>query len=187
MKLSEIEKKVKLYSTKKLKEIVDQQFSAYSEKFLDAAKDELILRGESFTFNDEYVTEIKNKSNMALKEIIEEHFGSYHEEYLEVARIEFIKRDLKNESKEGYIDTNEIQAIKEKYTMLMTFSKIMKILAIIVLIGMIVLLLSENQYFEQNSIIIILYSIISSFGLFLYSELIKLLVDIEKNTRKSDF
>jgi len=98
--MDRIEKLVKEYSSKKLKEIIEQQSFSYSEKFIDYAKDELIRRGESFQFNPVLEKEVINMNDDDLKNIVEKDWNNYHLEYLEIAREEYIKRNFRNET--GY-------------------------------------------------------------------------------------
>jgi hypothetical protein len=83
------------YSTKKLIQIVNVEYSAYSSSFIDQAKDELILRGEEFSYNPDFSLEISNLKDEELINIVNVEFENYKLEYQELARKEFLKRGFK--------------------------------------------------------------------------------------------
>ena len=68
--MNNIERLIKEYSFKKLKEIIEQQSSSYSEYFIDYSKDELIRRGESFQFDAELEKEVAAKNDDDLKMLL---------------------------------------------------------------------------------------------------------------------
>ena len=114
--MEKIELQLKEYSTKKLKEIIETQSNAYNEGFIDFSKNELIRRGETFTFNAALQKEVEQLPDEELKKIIEIERESYHLEYLEVAIKEYLKRGFKNETGYSYITppTDEKKLIENK-------------------------------------------------------------------------
>ena len=94
--MNKTEKLVKDYSSKKLKEISEQHSSIYSKNFVDSAKDELIKRGETFTFDVELENKVAAMSDSLLTNLINNDWYNFHLEYLEIARKEFLKRKLIN-------------------------------------------------------------------------------------------
>jgi hypothetical protein len=97
-KIESLKERIGKYSSKKLIDIVEKQADAYSEEYLDLAKNELIRRGETFTFDKKMQEDIDALSDDELKEVIEKDNSNYNLEYLELASIQYIKRGFKNHS-----------------------------------------------------------------------------------------
>ena len=191
--MDRIEKIIKEYSSKKLKQIVIEQSSSYNSNFIDFAKDELIRRGEDFPLNEEWKKEVAEMNDEGLKKMIEQEYETYHLEYTEIARNEYLKRGFKNEVS----DDNEQQEIFEKrYPALRTIAGFISFVAwtfaIITAIGIIYGFMNISKY--DNGTVIIYLIAASLVGAFFFvillsqAEIIKVFVDIEENTRKySDY
>ena len=180
--MDNIEKLIKEYSSKKLKEIIELQSSSYNENFIDYTKDELIRRGETFTFDEELEKEVTVMNDDDLKNLVEKEWQDFHLEYLEIARKEYINRGFKNEVQEEE-DENEI--IESRYPALNTVIGINNVSAWI--LGIITIGL--GIYFIKESLILYAISTIVIGALLVLftvasSESIKVIIDIEENTRK---
>lgn len=181
--MSKIYSMISDYSSKKLIEIIELQNLAFSKTFIDHAKDELIRRGENFTFNSQLEIEINSMEDETLKNLVENEWNNFHLEYIEIARKEFLKRGfINNVTEEDFL----IKDKKSKYPALQGIANYYHILAWINGIAFFVLCL--YFYFKMDSLE---YSILSLFiGIFSIilclsaSESIKIFIDIEKNTRK---
>jgi hypothetical protein len=173
-----MEKIVKTYSSEKLKEIIEPMKDAYSEKFIDCAKDELIKRGVSFPLNPKYGEEVSAMNDDELRKAIEEDFEGLHEEYLEVIRHEFLKRKL--------IHQNPVLPDKPgKYGNLSMYAELSGYLgsfALLVTAGTSIISFINDKFIEIAYIASI--GIVAGISLYITSGLIKVLMDIEKNTRQ---
>jgi len=188
--MSKIENIVKEYSSKKLREIVEQQSSSYNETFIDYAKDELIRRGENFKFNSELEKEVAAMSDKDLKNLVEKEWNNFHLEYLEIARNEYLKRNFKNE----YIDEEPEQQEKtnagKRYPALRTIVVILSVFAwIIGIVAVIIAVFAWNKGGETGGLMISLPTLVVGglmmLGLLASAESIKVIIDIEENTREA--
>ena len=124
--MEKIEREIKEFSSKKLKEIIEQQSNAYSEIFIDYAKNELIRRGETFLYDIDMQDKVKKLSDEDLKKIVESDRENYHLEYLELAIKEYLVRGFKNETE--YVlesiesETNKVVNIEKRYPTLRAYS-----------------------------------------------------------------
>ena len=186
------EKLIKEYSTKKLKEIVEQQTSSYSETFIDYVKDELIRRGETFQFNSVFEEDVAAMNDNDLKNLVEKEWNNFHLEYLEIARKEYLKRGFKNETsdEEAQAQVGEPKEdFKERYLALRTIAGIYYSFAYI--IGIVAVLIAGYSIInnQQIGILIAISSLVVGalivLGLLAISESIKVFIDIEENTRKT--
>jgi hypothetical protein len=189
--MSKIEKLVKDYSSQKLKEIIGQQSSSYSETFTDYAKDELIRRGEIFQFNSNLEKEVEAMNDNELKSFVEKEWNDYHLEYLEIARKEYIKRGFKNETSEEEPELEHAQLTndKKRYPALRTIAGIYFVLAWIVGIFAVIIAfysLSQNENVGLYVVPSILVGAFIVLGLLATSESIKVFIDIEENTRRKN-
>ncbi len=181
-----IEKLVKEYSSDKLKRIIETESAAYSWEFIDNAKDELIIRGESFEFNKQTQKDISSMSDVDLKYLVEYDWSNYHLEYIEIARKEFLKRNLKNDVETEQIEEKPVSANDNKYPALQMVSGIYQVIAVLIAIGG---LIGGVYLFYQNVVVLgiayIIGGAILAIMFYAISESIKLLTDIEYNTRKA--
>jgi DNA-dependent RNA polymerase auxiliary subunit epsilon len=168
------------YSIKKLKDILIQA-EAYNEDYIDYVKDELIKRGEEIVFNQALFEEIKALSDNELRTCVEDEWPEYHLEYMEVARKEYLKRGFKN------IQLMPVESSK-KYPALRIVSSLYYYSAWVV--GLFAIIYSL-YCFSRGSVIdtedgffALIYGFISLIGMLAISELIKVILDIEWNTRK---
>ncbi|MBS1625921.1 MAG: hypothetical protein JST83_18015 [Bacteroidetes bacterium] len=93
------EERIAKYSSKKLLDIVEKQANAYSEDYLDLVKNELIRRGETFTYDRKLKEEVEALKDYELRDVIEKDYERYNLEYLELATEEYIKRGFKNNAR----------------------------------------------------------------------------------------
>lgn len=181
--MNNLEKIIKEYSSKKLLEIVDDFSNSYSENFIDYAKDELIRRGEIFSFSKSLEDEIKLMSDESLRNLVENDWNNYHLEYVEIARIEYLKRNFKNDSTENHSDN--VSKKKEKYPALNGVIIMGQILAWGS--GIIFILLAIYTYNKNDDAKLSIAFLFTGITLFVFylatSESIKVIIDIEKNTR----
>lgn len=181
--MNELEKTIKQYDSKKLISIIEKQSNAYSENFIDYAKDELIRRGEEFKFSKSLEEEIHSMSDDTLKNLVENEWNNFHLEYIEIARNEYLRRNFKNETK---IDDQSINSNNNiKYPALNSVIIMGKFLAwiyLIVFLYVTYIIYTENQ---DLKIPILSLSIGVTFFIFFLasSESIKVFIDIEENTR----
>jgi hypothetical protein len=175
-------KTVKEYSSKKLKLIIEEQASSYDSQFIDNAKDELIKRGETFKFNEDFEKEIKTWENGDLKNLVEKEYDNYHLEYLEIARLEYINRGFTNQIN---IEKNE-NILEQKYPALRNLSNGYYIFSWI--LGLVTLAMVFYLYSLDAKIGIMISTFIigvaMSLGALAASESIIVIIDIEENTRK---
>lgn len=188
--MSKIENLVKDYSSQKLKEIIGQQSSSYSETFIDYAKDELIKRGESFQFNPELEKEVAAMNDNDLKNLVEKEWNNFHLEYLEIARKEYLKRKFKNESSDEETEQQEETDVTKRYPALRTIAGIYSVFAwIIGIVAVIIAIYSYSQNEKAGLIVAIPTIVVGALivlGLLAASESIKVFIDIEENTRKTN-
>ncbi|GIK21420.1 MAG: hypothetical protein BroJett005_08340 [Ignavibacteriota bacterium] len=189
--MSKIEKLVKDYSSQKLKEIIGQQSSSYSETFIDYAKDELIRRGESFQFNPELEKEVAAMSDNDLKNLVEKEWDNFHLEYLEIARKEYMKRKFINESSDEEPEQQEETDTAKRYPALRTIAGIYSVFAwIIGIVAVIIAFISWSKGGETGGLMIAIPTLVVGalivLGLLAASESIKVFIDIEENTRKTN-
>ncbi len=182
--MSKIYSLISDYSSKKLKEIVEQQNSAYSKIFIDYAKDELIRRGENFTFNRQLEIEINSMEDENLKSLVENEWNNFHLEYIEIARKEYLKRGFINDTlEEDFL----IKDKKNKYPALLGIANYYHILAWIngiVFLGLFIYFFFILDHLEYSFLFLFIgiFSIIICLSA---SESIKIFIDIEKNTRRA--
>ena len=178
--MEEIIHNLSTYSAKKLKDILVHA-EAYNEDYIDYVKDELIKRGEEIEFDQELFEEIKGLSDVELRKCIEDEWPEYHLEYLDIARKEYLKRGFKNTQ---LMPTPS----GRKYPALRILSSLYYYSAW--LIGIIAILYSlycfgqGNEMDREEGFFTLFYGFISLIGMLAISELIKILLDIERNTRK---
>ena len=185
--MDKIESIVKEYSSKKLKEIVEKQSSSYNLNFIDYAKDELIKRGERFPFDEKLEKEIGQMNDDYLKNLVEHEWNNFQLEDIEIARKEYLKRKYKNETNDLEQDEEQKEVIEKKYPALRTITGIYSFFAWIIGIATIIVTI----YFGQNgqaglmiSVPALVVGALIVLGILAASESIKLLIDIEENTRK---
>jgi hypothetical protein len=188
--MSKIENLVKEYGSKKLKEIIEQQSSSYSEAFIDYAKDELIRRGETFKFNVELEKEVEAMSDNDLKNLVEKEWNDYHLEYLEIARKEYLKRNFKNKTEnEEDPEQQEEKTIGKRYPALRTIAGIFSVFAwIIGIVAVIAAIISGSKGGEWGLMIALPAIVIGALIVLILlatAESIKVIIDIEENTRKN--
>ncbi|MCX6231140.1 MAG: hypothetical protein NTZ33_06310 [Bacteroidetes bacterium] len=191
--MSKIEKLVKDYSSKKLKEIIEQQSTSYSENFIDYAKDELIRRGETFQFNHDLEKEVSGMNDNDLKILIEKEWNNYHLEYLEIARNEYLKRKFKNDSiedEEPELQQEAVYVVK-RYPSLRTIAGIFSVFAwIIGIVTVFIAYISWSKGGEAGGLMIAIPILVVGalivLGLLAASESIKVFIDIEENTRNKN-
>jgi uncharacterized membrane protein len=188
--MNKIEKIIKEYSSKKLLEIIEQQSNSYSMNFIDYAKDELIRRGESFPFNTETEKEVAAMSDTDLKNLIEKEWNNFHLEYLEIARKEYLKRKFINETSDENQDDEQKGIVVKKYHALRTIAVINSVFAWI--IGIVAVIIAI-YYYSQNQTMGLTIGIPSLIigalivlELLAVSESIRVFIDIEENTRKTN-
>lgn len=182
--MNNYEQLAKGYSSKKLLEIVEKQISAYNEDFIDYIKDELIKRGEKFQYNADYVTIVSEMGDDELKLIVEKDWNDYHLEYVEIARIEYLKRGLTNEESNDNHDDEQNETKEVRYPALRSIVVILKVFAYI--IGFIAVGISIFYFIKEEVIFaiqILLSTILIVLGLIASLEAIKVIIDIEENTR----
>jgi hypothetical protein len=112
--MDKLAKIIKEYSSKKLKEIIEQQSSSYSQQFIDYTKDELIKRGENFPLNVDSQKEIAEMTDTNLKNLVEYEYYEYHLEFLEIARKEYLRRGFVNKT-EPKDEQNNMNELLQKY------------------------------------------------------------------------
>lgn len=186
--MDELINKINNYSTKKLKEIVEHQHNAYNPISINLIKDELIRRGEEFQYDEERISDVQMLNDDELKSIVEREHDSYHLEDMEIARKEYLRRGFKNE----YEETNENEGQFEKrYKNLRTIVAVIAFIAWAMLILTIVsayLIFDSLRGTEGSlnfvSLMALIPGVISFIVLLSFSELIKVFLDIEENTRK---
>lgn len=182
--MNSFEKLIKEYSTKKLQEIIDTQSYSYSRSFIDYVKDELIRRGENFTFNSKTEKEVASLNNTDLKKLVENEWNNFHLEYLEIARKEYLHRKFINETENDITLKDAV----DKYPAMRTLSVVYSVFAAIYGILIVILIFSilannlPNAFLYVISIIIVGALIVLT--LLAISESIKVLINIEENTRK---
>ena len=188
--MNKIEKIIKEYSSKKLREIVEQQSTSYNENFIDYIKDELIRRGESFPFNTETEKEVAAMSDNDLKNLVEKEWNNFHLEYLEIARKEYLKRKFKNETSDENQDEEQKGIVGKKYPALRTIAGIYSVFAWIIGIVAVIIAIyfySQNQTMGLTiGIPSLIVGALIVLGLLAVSESIKVFIDIEENTRKTN-
>jgi hypothetical protein len=188
--MEHIEKLVKEYSSKKLQEITGSQSSAYSERFIDFAKDELIRRGESFVLLPGLTSRLEAISDEELKNIVEADWKEYHLEFLEAARLEYIRRGFRNESRYDMepVARTKDHELREKYPALKAIRGVYTFYGWFT--GIILALSGVYNYFETKNVL--LTTSVISVGILVLllcvgaAESIKVIVDIERNTRRSE-
>lgn len=188
--MCKIENLVKDYSSQKLKEIIEHQCAAYSESFIDYSKDELIRRSVSFQFNAELEKEVAALSDFDLKNLVEKEWSNFHLEYLEIARIEYLQRGFKNESSLVDSDKSEESISHQRYPALRTIASVYSICSWVVgIISLVVVFYTYSQNETEGLIAAVPILIIGGLvvlGLLAFSQLIKVVIDIEENTRKAN-
>jgi len=182
--MTKIEKLIKGYSSTKLKEIIGQQSSSYSESFIDYAKDELIKRGENFLFNPKLENEVAAMNDKDLKNLIEKEWNNFHLEYIEIARIEYLKRNFKNESIDIETEEEFKKDGEKRYPAMRTIAGIYYVLALIGGITVLYLTIKAYNIDTLNALKTFLFGVIMVISLLAVSESIKVWIDIEENTRK---
>lgn len=186
--MDKIEKLIKEYSSQKLKEILHQQSSSYNENFIDYTKDELIRRGESFTFNAELEKEVAAMNDTDLKNLVEKEWNNFHLEYLEIARKEYLKRGFKNKTPD--IEEEQKADDEKRYPALRTIAGIYTVFAWI--IAVVAAFVAFTVYTKDSSgglmiaIPTIVIGALILLGLLAAAESIKVFIDIEENTRKTN-
>ena len=185
--MNKIENIVKEYSSKKLQEIIEQQSFSYSETFIDFAKDEMIRRGENLKFNLELYKEVTAMNDNDLKNLVENEWNDYHLEYLEIARNEYLKRNFKNESTDEEPEKQNETIVDRRYPALITITTILRLFAFLIGIAAVIGVICFFAYHVETWII--LSSVIGAafmiLGLHAAAESIKVIIDIEENTRKA--
>jgi VIT1/CCC1 family predicted Fe2+/Mn2+ transporter len=135
--------------------------------------------------------EVAEMADDNLKNLVENEWDDYHLVYMELARKEYIRRGFKNLNKEQIEESNEenetsIIEEKGKYPALTAIGVIYVIGAFI--IGVLIIVLAFLSISNHESIIqilgIIVIGSIATLSLIGASELIKVIVDIEENTRR---
>ncbi len=172
----------KNYSTTKLSEIVDKQPDAYSESFINHAKDELIKRGEKIKYDKNLAAKIVEMDNNSLRQIVEKDWRNYHLEYMELARQEYIKRNFKN----TYLETEYKMPVEKLYSNLRTLASVFFVVAWVV--GLITIAATINFFVVDLAFLAIqalVIGLLVVLGFLVTAELIKLLIGIEENTRKA--
>ncbi len=168
------------YSTKKLRQILEES-EAYNPDFIDHLKDELIMRGETFKFNVQLTEEIKKLNDAELKLCVEQEWQEYHLEYVEIARSEYLKRGFNN----THLMTEENS--KEKYPALRILSSLYFGLAWVVGIFAIIYSIycfsQGKDYATDEGIYYLITGLASLLGMIAVSEIIRVILDIEINTR----
>ncbi len=184
--MNKTEKIVKEYSSKKLKEILEQQSASYSPDFIDYIKDELIRRGETFQFNEEFQKDVIEMSDDELKNLVEKEWNNFHLEFLEIARKEYLRRNFKMEE----TDEEQEEHVENKYPALKTIANIYIVFAWILGIAAVLFTLyitSENgKSGLMYTIPFLIFGILIVLGLLAASELIKVFIRIEENTRMTN-
>lgn len=185
--MNKYEKLIKEYSSEKLKEIVNELSASYSEDFIDYAKDELIRRGEGFTFDSETKKKVVEMSDLDLKNLVEKEWINFHLEYLEIARKEYLKRNFKNEAKDKKLVEGQSGFIFKKYPALRIIASIFFAFAGFIGIASILISIYFFMDIQPYSKLFGLLTIISGAIMFLgsltTSESIRVVIDIEENTR----
>ena len=195
--MDRIEKLVKEYKSKKLKDIIGEQSSSYCDNFLNYAKDELIKRGESFPLNQRLQDEVSMLDDNELKELVEREYLDYHLEYLEIARHEYLKRGFKNELIEDEYSNTEV-LFKKRYPALRVISTVTTLLAWLFAAMTVVVsvsayyIISKNSSDDAEAIIFAIALVMIGGFIFIVllaqSESLKVFLDIEENTRRySDY
>jgi hypothetical protein len=177
------EELIKEYSTKKLKSILETQSNSYHEDHIDYIKDELIRRGENITFDVELEKELSEMNDEDLKALVEINWNDYHLEYIELSRAEYIRRGFINKTSSEEQDQDDSES---KYPALNTIIGINSVAAWIYGISAIGLgiyfIRGDNIFFGMSSLgigaLLVLFTIATS-------ESIKVIIDIEENTRKA--
>jgi hypothetical protein len=182
------EQLAKGYSSKKLLEIVEKQISSYNEDFIDYVKDELIKRGDKFQYDADYVKIISEMNDDELKIIVEKDWNNYHLEYVEIARIEYIKREFKNDTSNDTSCDGQIENKVVRYPTLQSIVDILNVVSYI--IGFIAAGVSVFLYLNSDSQSGLIFAVptlvigtLIVLGLIALSESIKVIIDIEENTR----
>lgn len=184
MIMSKIESIVKEYSSKKLKEIIEEQAFSYNETFIDHAKDELIKRGEKFQYNPELEKTIEAMSDEDLKNAVEKEWRDYHLESMEIARREYLKRNFKNESIEEETKQPEKKKTDKRYPALRIIAVLSQILAFIV--GVVALYITYDiGITNEVGFLTLIIGALIVLGLIAAAESIKVIIAIENNTRKT--
>ena len=190
-------KLVKDYSTKKLKEIIEQQSTSYNTNFIVYAKNELIKRGEDFPFDEGLKNAVAKMSDEAVQELVERGYGTYELEYIEIGRREYLKRGFKNKN-EAWESNEEVKRFEKRFPALRTISAFINfgawLFAFITIIVAYVsygLMLEKTQNKDLASIAPVCALVIGSFFFIIilsHAETIRVFIDIEENTRKySDY
>jgi len=184
--MDKIERLIKEYNSKKLKEIIEQQSSSYSENFIDCVKDELIRRGETFTFNVELEKEVASMTDTDLKYHVEKEWNNFHLEDMEIARKEYLKRGFKNTTSDE--EQEEETDDERRYPALRTFAGIYSSFAWIIGIATVGVAFYAIHNNGSGGLIIAIPTLVLGaliiLGLLTSAESIKVFIDIEKNTRK---
>lgn len=182
-----MEKTVKEYSSVKLRAIITEQGAAYGKEFVDYAKDELIKRGESLPLDPQLQQQVAAMNDADLRHLVEKDWPNFHLEVMEIARAEYLKRGFANTTADAPSVPNQTAAISTKYPALKTLSQLYNVVAWFTMIGSgIGLLYLTDEYGYSHPLVGLFFmSCWISLLLFSVSELIKVVVDIEHNTRKS--
>ena len=177
---------IKEYSSKKLKEIIEQQSASYNENFIDYAKDELIRRGELFTLNVELEKEIAAMNDNDLKKLVEQEWDNFHLEYVEIARKEYLKRGFKNVSNESEETVETSDENNKRYPALRAIINTYVVFAWIcgIALGLVAVFGLLNNQPIKTSIGALILGALIVVGLRGAAESIRVFIDIEENTRK---
>ena len=139
-------------------------------------------------FDIKLENEVAAMSDNHLKILVEKEWNNYHLEYLEIARNEYLKRGFKNES------TYDDESMQQKGTgvgtrshALRTISGVFSLLAwIIAVVAVISAIISFKGMFSMFiALLILVGGAVTVIGLFAVAESIKVIIDIEENTRKA--
>ena len=156
----------------------------------------MIKREVEISYDKNLEKEVQEMNDKELKDFIEndEEFKNYYLEYLELARREYLKRGFKNIiAYDSFIEDQK--KTHEKYPFLKTLSGIFKFSAWLFAVVTIYIAYKLNtelsKTFEND--ILMMYTITALiigafFFIILYaeSELIKVFLGIEKNTRRNN-
>lgn len=188
--MNRIVMEVKELSTNRLLNIIGEFKDSYSLIYIDCVKDELIKRGEILQIETEVNEQVTSLDDEDLKDLVEREYTKYNLEYVDLARKEYLKRNFKNQ-----YDENDLMASESarRYPGLRIISNLITgvawVYAALTIVGVIY---GYSEMAEQGNGIAMIYLVISFLiGAFFFvilislSELIKVILDIEENTRKS--
>jgi hypothetical protein len=132
-----------LYSTSKLNNILSER-KAYPDDVIDIVKDTLIMRGESFQFDQELIDNVNDLDDKSLKEVVEKEWKDYTLEYITIARKEYLKRgyevpiEVKGVSQVRELGINHLRnKIEETNKLLTSISNNIKFFFWLIVISMI--------------------------------------------------